>query len=173
MITLLLGGARSGKSNRALSMEKAFFDQHVFIATSEKLDAEMSERIEIHRQERDQKWITVEAPVNLRSALKNVDVPNSLIVIDCLTVWLGNLMHYKHAVNTEIEHLLESLGTAKGDYILVSNEVGQGIVPETKMAREFRDHQGRVNQKIAALADRVELVVAGIPLMIKSPNLKK
>ena len=173
MITLLLGGARSGKSNRALSMEKAFFDQHIFIATSEKIDAEMSGRIEIHRQERDQKWITVEAPVNLGSALKNVDTPNSLIVIDCLTVWLGNLMHYKHAVHTEIEHLIESLGTAKGDYILVSNEVGQGIVPETKMAREFRDHQGRVNQKIAALADRVELVVAGIPLMIKSPNLKK
>ena len=74
---------------------------------------------------------------------------------------------------TEVEHLIESLGTAKGDYILVSNEVGQGIVPETKMAREFRDHQGRVNQKIAALADRVELIVAGIPLMIKSPNLKK
>jgi adenosylcobinamide kinase/adenosylcobinamide-phosphate guanylyltransferase len=91
-----------------------------------------------------------------------------LIVVDCLTVWLGNLMHYERDIDVEIDKLATFFSTANGHYVVVSNEVGQGIVPDSKMGREFRDYQGRLNQQLAAIAQRVELVVAGIPLTIKS-----
>jgi adenosylcobinamide kinase/adenosylcobinamide-phosphate guanylyltransferase len=168
MLHLILGGARSGKSRHALTTDVTGYSRQLFVATSEAIDEEMQDRIEKHRSERDHSWQTIDAPVNLTTTLSTLDDTTSLIVIDCLTVWLGNLMHYERDVDAEINKLSTFFATAGAHYVAVSNEVGQGVVPDSKMGREFRDHQGRLNQQLAAIAQRVELVVAGIPIIIKS-----
>ena len=164
MINLYLGGTRSGKSRRALDEAKT----GIFLATAEMMDDEFRIRIQNHKDERGQEWLTKECPLDLKGALEEHNTSDSRILIDCLTVWLGNLMHYEKPIDKEVQELVEVLAGFKGDVFLVSNEVGQGVVPEHPMGREFRDHQGRLNQSIAAIADRVELLVAGIPLVVKS-----
>ncbi|MFT4854363.1 MAG: adenosylcobinamide kinase/adenosylcobinamide-phosphate guanylyltransferase [Candidatus Pseudothioglobus sp.] len=168
MLHLILGGARSGKSRHALTVDVTGYSRQLFVATSEAIDEEMQDRIEKHRSERDHSWQTVDAPVNLTTTLSTLDDTTSLIVVDCLTVWLGNLMHYERDVDAEVDKLAAFFTNANGHYVVVSNEVGQGVVPDSKMGREFRDYQGRLNQHMAAIAQRVELVVAGIPINIKS-----
>lgn len=164
MINLYLGGTRSGKSRRALDEAKT----GIFLATAEVMDDEFRIRIQHHKDERGHEWLTKECPLDLKGALEEHNTSDSKMLIDCLTVWLGNLMHYKKSIDKEVQELVEVLVGFKGDVFLVSNEVGQGVVPEHPMGREFRDHQGRLNQSIAAIADRVELLVAGIPLVVKS-----
>ncbi len=167
MISLFLGGARSGKSDRALTIDAEYAAQY-FVATAEVTDEEFAERIARHQAERSSNWQTIEAPVQLVEAIGQINHADSIIVVDCLTVWLGNLMHYQKDLDAEIERLLEYIASFKGELRLVSNEVGLGVVPETPMGRRFRDQQGRLNKQIASIADRVELLVAGIPMVVKS-----
>jgi adenosylcobinamide kinase / adenosylcobinamide-phosphate guanylyltransferase len=161
---LVLGGARSGKSRHA---EQLASGEKCYIATAEAVDGEMRQRIEHHKVQRGSGWTTVEAPLDLAGALQQIDEKTRFILIDCLTVWIGNLMHHGKDVVEEVERLATTIEAAKGRVVVVSNEVGQGIVPENAMARRFRDLQGLCNQRIAAVADEVVLVVAGIPMTIK------
>ena len=167
MITLYLGGARSGKSRRALEGVAGSVQRRCFVATAEPVDEEFAERIRRHQETRDASWETLEAPVDLAQTLAQLDGEGTLIVVDCLTLWLGNLIHHEQDADRNIEHLLNGLKTAQADVRLVSNEVGLGLVPDNALGREFRDLQGRLNQQVAAVADRVELLVAGLPLVIK------
>ena len=161
-VSLILGGARSGKSARALAL--ATVAPRTFLATAEPLDAEMAERIARHRAERGAGWHLVEAPLDLAPAIARHR--EGSLVVDCLTLWLSNLMHAGRAPAAETERLTDAL-QACGRAILVSNEVGLSIAPENALARAFRDEQGRLNQRVAAAADHVEFVAAGLPLLLK------
>lgn len=161
---MILGGARSGKTTHALRLAEATPGGLVMIATAEALDAEMAERIARHRAERGPRWRTIEAPLDLAGALAEVG-PGETAVVDCLTLWLSNLMFAEQDVEQETEILITAL--AGHDVVLVSNEVGLGIVPDNALARRFRDEAGRLNQRIAAAADRVLFVAAGLPLVLK------
>jgi adenosylcobinamide kinase/adenosylcobinamide-phosphate guanylyltransferase len=164
-LTLVLGGARSGKSRYAESLVTALPPPWVYVATGEALDAEMGARIAAHRARRGDGWTTVEAPRALAAALtERVAAP---MLVDCLTLWLSNLMMADAAIEDEIARLVAALAAARGPVVLVSNEVGWSIVPDNALARRFRDLQGGLNQRIAALADRVVLMVAGLPLILK------
>ena len=161
-VTLILGGARSGKSARALALAR---DPKTFLATAEALDDEMAARIARHKAERGPEWRLVEAPMDLVPA---IDANGTgTLVIDCLTLWLSNIMHYELDVEAETDHLITALGRATGTVVLVSNEVGLSIAPENALARMFRDAQGQLNQAVAAAADRVEFIAAGLPLTLK------
>ena len=173
-LTLVLGGARSGKSAYAESLFTG--PEAVYVATAEAIDDEMRDRIARHRARRGGGWITVEAPLDLAGALcsaRRARAPNGSggVLVDCLTVWLGNLMHAGRDVDREAGSLLESLAPAApkepAPVVLVANEVGLGVVPDNPMARAFRDHAGRLNQALAGRADRVVFVAAGIPLVLK------
>lgn len=166
-LTLVLGGARSGKSARALALATAA--RRVFIATAEPLDAEMTARIDAHRVERGADWITIEEPLDLAGAIAANAEAQTVVVIDCLTLWLSNLMHHDRDVETATGTLCAAIGSAAGDVIAVSNEIGMGLAPMEALSRRFRDAQGRLNQQIAAAADRVEFVAAGLPLALKGP----
>jgi adenosylcobinamide kinase/adenosylcobinamide-phosphate guanylyltransferase len=163
MITLVLGGARSGKSRYA---EQLFTGDAApfYIATGQALDDEMRERIAHHRERRDPRWQTIEEPLDLAGALRTCGGP---VLVDCLTLWVGNLMQAKAEIDQEVDRLAQILPELPGNVALVSNEVGLGIVPDNAMAREFRDHAGRANQRIAASADRVVFIAAGLPLILK------
>ena len=165
-VTLVLGGARSGKSAYA---ESLFAEAGaVYVATAEAIDDEMGERIARHRARRGAGWTTVEAPLDLAAALRaHAPGASGGVLVDCLTVWLGNLMHAGRDIDREAGSLLESLAVPPVPVVLVANEVGLGVVPDNPMARAFRDHAGRLNQALAARADRVVLVTAGIPLVLK------
>lgn len=165
-LSLVLGGARSGKSRYAESMVRASGRSAVFIATAEAGDEEMRERIARHRAERGTAWRTVEAPHDLVDAIGGADASEA-ILIDCATLWLSNRMLAGADVETDIGILLQAIAIASSPVAIVSNEVGQGVVPESALARRFRDAQGRLNQAIAAEADFVALVVAGLPLALK------
>ena len=166
-VSLVLGGARSGKSAFAETLAHDSREQCVYVATAERMDDEMAARIETHRARRGTDWRTVEAPSELAEAIRRESTPRACLLVDCLTVWLGNLVHRGHDVDTAREALLESLATVPGPVVLVANEVGLGIVPDNAMARAFRDHAGRLNQAVAAVAGRVYFVVAGIPMTMK------
>ena len=168
-MTLVLGGARSGKSAYAESLFAGA--GAVYVATAEAIDDEMRDRIARHRARRGAQWTTVEAPLDLAGALGAPlpDASGAGVLVDCLTVWLGNLMHAGRDIDREARTLLESLAVAEVPLVLVANEVGLGVVPENALARAFRDHAGRLNQALAARADRVVLVTAGLPLDLKSP----
>ena len=166
-VTLVLGGARSGKSTFAEKLAREGGGQCVYVATAEPVDAEMAGRIEAHRARRGEGWRTVEAPLRLAEAIRRESVPRTCLLVDCLTVWLGNLMHHGHDVDAAREALLASLATASGPVVLVANEVGLGIVPDNAMARAFRDHAGRLNQAVAGAAGRVYFVAAGLPVRLK------
>ena len=164
-VHLVLGGARSGKSRYALAAGKRLPGPPSFIATAQAYDPEMTERIRKHREERDAQWQTLEAPIELAQAIASVD--EGTILVDCCTLWLSNVMLAERDIGGDTAALLDSIASATPDIVLVSNEVGSGIVPETKLGRDFRDEQGRLNQRLAEIADTVELVVAGIALRLK------
>jgi adenosylcobinamide kinase / adenosylcobinamide-phosphate guanylyltransferase len=163
--TFILGGARSGKSARAQALAEAAGETRLYIATAEALDAEMEARIARHKADRGAGWRTVETPLDLVAAMEAADAP--VVLVDCLTLWLSNLMHHERDVEAESAALCACLGRFEGEVILVSNEVGLGLVPETALGRAFRDEQGRLNQRVAAVCDVVEFVAAGLPLRLK------
>jgi adenosylcobinamide kinase/adenosylcobinamide-phosphate guanylyltransferase len=165
-IILITGGARSGKSMRAEARARAFSGRPVYIATAEALDDEMRQRIAVHRARRGMEWVEREAPVELVAALDETD-GNGPRLVDCLTLWLSNLLLAARDWPAEAEALAEALARQKSPVVLVTNEVGLGIVPENALARQFRDAAGHVNQMIARIADEVEFVVAGLPMKVK------
>jgi adenosylcobinamide kinase/adenosylcobinamide-phosphate guanylyltransferase len=165
-LTLVLGGARSGKSRYAEGLIMALPPPWIYVATAQAGDAEMTERIATHRAQRGAGWQVIEAPHDLVRALAAAPA-RAPVLIDCLTIWLSNCMLANADVAAEIGRLEEALDRHASPVVLVSNEVGFGIVPDNALARRFRDLQGRLNQRIAARADRVALVVAGLPLMVK------
>lgn len=167
-ITFLIGGARSGKSSFALARASEHAGKKAFIATAQAFDAEMEERIAIHKAERTRDWDTVEEPFGIAEAIKKISDKYEVIVIDCLTLWLSNLLLAEKDMEKEIDAFVISIMTHKASQVyIVSNEVGMGIVPENNLARRFRDLAGHLNQKLAHIADEVYLVTAGIPLRIK------
>ncbi len=166
-VSLILGGARSGKSARALALAAA---PHVFIATAEALDREMLERIEQHKAERGESWGLVEEPLELADAIGANAAEGVTLVVDCLTLWLSNLIHRERDVGAATNALVAALADAPGHVVLVSNEVGMGLAPMTALGRDFRDAQGRLNQRIAGVADHVEFVAAGLPLVLKGAS---
>ncbi|MBL7077276.1 MAG: bifunctional adenosylcobinamide kinase/adenosylcobinamide-phosphate guanylyltransferase [Kiritimatiellae bacterium] len=175
-ITFVTGGCRSGKSRYAL--EQASAAKHpVFIATAQVYDAEMEARVARHKLERDPKFVTIEEPYDLAGALRSLLPETDIALVDCLTIWMSNLLCRPETTDeppAEIDELLAVLRNPPCDIILVTNEVGMGIVPENALARRFRDETGFLNQSIAALADTVVFTVSGIPTVIKprkEPNL--
>jgi adenosylcobinamide kinase / adenosylcobinamide-phosphate guanylyltransferase len=164
-LTFVLGGARSGKSRFAERLMTAMPPPWIYVATAEPLDDEMAERIAAHRSRRGASWQTIEAPRKLAAVLSASG--NKPVLVDCLTLWLSNLLLAEADIEAEIARLEAALAAVTAPTVLVANEVGYGIVPDYPLGRRFRDLQGLLNQRIAALADRVVLVVAGLPLAIK------
>ncbi len=164
---LVLGGARSGKSRHALGLAEALGPARVLVATAEAGDAEMAERIARHRAERGRGWRVVEAPLELVAALDDIGGAD-VALVDCLTLWLSNLLLAGRDPDREADALLAALARAPRPVVLVSNEVGLGLVPETPLGRAFRDAQGRLNQRVAAAVEAVDFVAAGIALALKS-----
>ena len=164
---LVLGGARSGKTRHALDAAEATALAPVYVATGTAGDGEMAERIARHRAERGPRWTTLECPVALAEAIAAEARQDRVLLVDCLTLWISNVMFAEHDVEAATAGLVSALGEARGPVILVSNEVGLGIVPDNALARRFRDHQGRVNQAVAQVAARVTFVAAGLPLRLK------
>lgn len=165
-VTLITGGARSGKSLFAENRVRSLPGRPVYLATGQALDAEMAARIAAHRDRRGPDWETREVTVDLAAALRATDGRGPRLV-DCLTLWLTNLMMDDRDWRQETAALLPTLNAQSSPVVLVTNEVGLGIVPDNRLARAFRDAQGALNQMIAAAADEVVLVVAGLPLTIK------
>jgi len=168
-LTLVLGGARSGKSRYAegllADLPPPWRPPWTYVATAETGDAEMAARIAAHRARRGSQWRTVEAPRDLAGALASRDTMPTLV--DCLTLWLSNLMLADADIDAEVAQLEDALEVGTAPLVMVANEVGSGIVPDNPLGRRFRDWQGILNQRIAARADRVVLVVAGLPLAVK------
>lgn len=166
--TLVLGGARSGKSRHAERLARETGLARVYLATAEAHDEEMRARIAHHRQSRaGEGWTTLEVPLDLAGALMRETAPARVILVDCLTLWLTNVMLGGGAVSGAQTELVAALGAARGPVILVSNEVGLGLVPETPLGRDFRDAQGRLNQAVTEVCDHVVFVAAGLPLLLK------
>lgn len=166
-IFFILGGARSGKSRFALQRASEFSGKKAYIATAQALDDEMKERIDKHKKERSGDWTTFEEPINISGIIKDVHKKYDVIIIDCLTLWLSNLMLAGSNIEKELELFISSLTDVHCSIFIVSNEVGLGIVPDNAIARKFRDLSGYVNQRIAETADEVYLAAAGIPIKIK------
>jgi adenosylcobinamide kinase / adenosylcobinamide-phosphate guanylyltransferase len=165
-LTLVIGGARSGKSRYAERLIESEPAPWIYLATAEARDGEMERRIAEHRARRDQHWQTIEAPHDLAGALSALP-PRSAVLIDCLTFWLSNRLLADADIDREIVGLERALASHDGVVVAVSNDVGSGIVPDNALARRFRDLQGVLNQRIAAKASRVVLMVAGLPLAVK------
>jgi adenosylcobinamide kinase/adenosylcobinamide-phosphate guanylyltransferase len=163
---LVLGGARSGKSRFAEAFVEGAARCGTYCATAEPGDAEMAERIAAHRARRGAFWQTVEAPLAVAETIA-ATTPERPLLVDCLTLWLSNLMMAQQPLDAEFAALRMALRDAAGPIVLVANEVGLGLVPETPLGRRFRDAAGRLNQEVAALADRVVFVAAGLPLVLK------
>jgi adenosylcobinamide kinase/adenosylcobinamide-phosphate guanylyltransferase len=169
-VTLVLGGARSGKSRFAEGLVTAAPGPWVYLATGEAGDAEMAARIRHHRERRGEGWITIEETLDLSSALQRATGEGRAILVDCLTLWISNLMAAGRDVTTETERLIAALPQVSSPIIFVANEVGLGIVPDNALARAFRDEAGRVNQAVAAAATRVYFIAAGLPLVMKDES---
>lgn len=165
-LTLVIGGARSGKSAHAERLATAFPAPWTYIATAEAYDGEMRERIALHRSRRGEGWTTVDAPLDLVGAIEALP-EGGPVLIDCLTLWLTNHMLAERDIEAECQGLADALSRSRGPWFVVSNEVGQGIVPDNALARRFRDAAGRLNQQVAAVSDTVLLMVAGLPLKVK------
>jgi adenosylcobinamide kinase / adenosylcobinamide-phosphate guanylyltransferase len=163
-VTLVLGGARSGKSAYAERLITALPPPWVYCATAEDLDVEMRERIAHHQKRRGDGWHTVEAPLDIAPVLESATGP---ILVDCLTLWLTNLMLGGRDAEVETAKLLSAAKACRAPAVFVSNEVGLGIVPDNPLAREFRDRAGRLNQAVAAIANRVVFMAAGLPMVLK------
>ncbi|NTU93445.1 MAG: bifunctional adenosylcobinamide kinase/adenosylcobinamide-phosphate guanylyltransferase [Chlorobiaceae bacterium] len=173
-VIYVTGGARSGKSGYALelALHHGASGQRVFIATAEAFDDEMRDRIKRHRDERAGAFTTIEEPLFLDRVLRNLPEGTSVVLLDCLTVWLGNLMHHfddQVLVEARFAALLDVLRNPPCEIIVVSNEVGMGIVPENALARRFRDLAGTLNRRVAECSSRAYLLCSGIPLVLKQP----
>ncbi|MCF8128019.1 MAG: bifunctional adenosylcobinamide kinase/adenosylcobinamide-phosphate guanylyltransferase [Deltaproteobacteria bacterium] len=170
-ITLVLGGARSGKSSWALEHVENLYNSYMFLATAEVMDEEMAQRVELHRKARGPKWQVREEPLEIAGVLEAGDT--EAILIDCMTIWLSNVLLKKGAesVPTCQAAFIEALNRTTQSVIIVANEVGSGIVPEHPLGRQYRDMAGTLNQKLASAADKVVLVVAGLPLQLKPSPL--
>lgn len=166
-VTFVLGGARSGKSSFAEGLIEVSGMDAVYLATGRAWDDEMSERIGLHKARRGSNWTTIEEPLDLVGALEKECADNKAILVDCLTLWLTNLMMAGRNIEEEAARLAATLPNLGGAVVLVSNEVGLGIVPENRMGREFRDHAGRLHQAVASAAVTVYFVAAGLPLKMK------
>lgn len=174
-VVLILGGMRSGKSRRALALGEACPPPRVFVATARDLrnpddtpvDPEMSRRIAAHRRHRPAHWKTVEAPLDLPAVLRDLEGQAGVVLVDCLTLWLTHLLEEGEAVERAFQALFQCLEETRGRILLVSNEVGSGVIPLTPLGRRFVDWAGYLNQEVARRADRVEWVVAGIPQVLK------
>ncbi len=163
---LVLGGARSGKSRHAQALAEAMTPTGCFIATAQAWDEEMRERIARHVADRDARWTTVEAPLALPEAIAGHSRADRVLLVDCLTLWLTNLLLGEADLMAAGEALVAAIQDALGPVVLVSNEVGFGIVPDNALARRFRDAQGTLNQRLARMCDATDLVVAGLPLRL-------
>jgi adenosylcobinamide kinase/adenosylcobinamide-phosphate guanylyltransferase len=169
-LTLILGGARSGKSAYAEALIESALRRGaraLYLATGEAGDGEMAERIRGHRARRDGRWVTREAPLDLAAALIDAASDGRPVLLDCLTLWVSNLLGAGRDVRRETARLIAALRRARGPVVVVSNEVGLGLVPDNALARAYRDHLGRLNQEVAAAADRVLFMAAGLPLVLK------
>lgn len=164
----VIGGARSGKSRHAQERVEALPGRLAFIATAEPRDAEMAERIARHQADRGPRWTAHEAPFDLAAAIRDAQRGADAILVDCLTLWLSNLLLADHNLAAATVALEQALRNCPVPLALVANEVGLGIVPTNSLARRFRDEAGRLNQRIAAASDEVVLVTAGLPLTLKS-----
>lgn len=165
--TLILGGARSGKSGFAEQLVAASGLEAVYVATGRSFDQEMEDRIRHHRERRGAEWQTIEEPLALTETLQEQGREGRAMLVDCLTLWVTNLMMDNRDVDAEASRLAQTVSEASGAVVLVSNEVGMGIVPDNAMARQFRDHAGRLHQLVAAQAQDVYLMAAGLPLKMK------
>ena len=165
-LTLVIGGARSGKSAYAERLLTATARPRHYIATAQAWDDEMRARIAQHRQDRGADWTTVEAPLDLAPALALAGA-NDCVLIDCATLWLTNHLLADHDLPAQTEALITSLAACPASVVIVSNETGWGIVPDNALARRFRDAQGRLNQRLAAEAGLVVTVIAGLPMVLK------
>lgn len=170
-VTLVLGGARSGKSAYGERLVEGVGGPMTYIATAEAGDDEMAARIADHRARRGNHWTTVEEPLELAEALAHADQPGAAVLVDCLTLWLANLMAAERDIPTEGRRLTDTLEQVEGAVVLVANEVGLGIVPDNPQARAFRDHAGRLNQSIAQVAENAVFVAAGLPMILKGEDL--
>ena len=164
---LVLGGARSGKSAYAQGLAEAAAAERLYLATAEAHDGEMAARIARHRADRGPGWATREEPISLIEALREEARPGRVVLVDCLTLWLSNLMLAGRDAEAEAARLAASLAALTGPVVFVSNEVGSGIVPDNPLGRAFRDAQGRANRLVAAACDAVVLVTAGLPRLLK------
>ena len=164
---LVLGGARSGKSRYAQGRAEALTGQLVYLATAQAFDQEMRERIALHRADRGSRWSTVEEPLELAQAIAASSTAETVVLVDCLTLWASNLILAERDADAATEGLARAILGARGPVILVANEVGLGIVPDNALARRFRDVAGRINQEVARAADEVVMLFAGLPLMLK------
>lgn len=166
---LILGGTRSGKSHHAMALARSFPGRRALLATAQALDEEMAERIARHRLERPPDWLTLEEPVHLAEALRRLRGMADVVVLDCLTLWVSNLLMVQKAINIEefyklLQEILEAISQRSYALVMVSNEVGLGLVPANPVGRRYRDFLGVANQRAAEMADQVILMVAGIPL---------
>ncbi len=168
-ITLVLGGARSGKSSLAQRLAEQRWKAPLYLATAEILDAEMRERVRLHQAKRGGQWACVEAPLDAAGVLERPPAGRDGILVDCLTLWLSNVLlkEGSGSVASRKEQLLQALARCPVEVILVSNEVGMGVVPDSALGREFRDLQGWLNQDVATIAGTVVFVAAGLPLVLK------
>lgn len=164
---LVLGGRRSGKSRYAESLVLGSGLAPVYVATATPGDEEMKERIAAHRDRRGAGWRTLEAPVLLADAVARAATAANAVLVDCLTLWLANLMEADFDIGTETATLMATLEKAAGPVVLVSNEVGSGVVPDNALARRYSDAHGILNQRVAAAVGRVVLMTAGLPLRLK------
>lgn len=167
-VILYLGGARSGKSRSAQNRAESTANELVYVATGQPDDAEMAERIRRHRAERGERWRTIEAPLDLPQILMQNDDVRRTLLVDCLTLWLSNLMLAEHDIRNARQSLIDVLAHINATVLLVSNEVGMGIVPDNALARRFRDEAGWLHQEVAAVADEVWFVAAGLLLPLKN-----
>ncbi len=166
---LVLGGARSGKTAFALRSAEATGPTRIYVATGQALDAGMAARIAQHKAERGEGWKTIEEPLDLAEAVRRLPKAD-VVLIDCLTLWLSNLMHHERDAEMETAALLNALDGLDRPALIVSNEVGLSIVPENALARRFRDAQGLLNQRVAAEVARVSFIAAGLPMVLKAPG---
>lgn len=175
MKQLILGGARSGKSQFAENLALASHTQNlkksaaaklIYIATSPNIDDEMNERIKLHKARRSDIWHNIEQPIDIADELQGLNEQDT-VLIDCLTLWINNLTYQNLDIEANFKKLCQAIIESKANIIMVSNELGMGLVPENKISREFRDHQGKLNQMIAQKVDKLALIVAGLPLWVK------
>ena len=160
---LILGGARSGKSRHGQALAEAIGGRLVYVATAQAFDAEMADRIARHRADRDDRWDTVESPIDLPATIARLDAPGTTLLVDCLTLWTSNLLLADHDIARATDRLCDAIDGATGRVILIANETGLGIVPDNALARRFRDAAGIVNQRVAQAATAVDFVLAGLP----------